>query len=103
VSNYPLLSSGYESSGYGTVITNVSDANGNLQKGLDVKFLYASTNRIITEGVTDKLGRVRINLPGNTKYKMQIVRKKEVLKEEVFNLKLDPHGETVKKFDVKLD
>jgi len=103
VSNYSLLSSGYESSGYGTVITSVSDADGNLQKGVEIKFLYASTGRIVTEGVTDKLGRVRINLPGNTKYKMQVVKKKEILKEELFDLTLDSHGETVKKFDLKLD
>lgn len=101
VSEYGLLSKGQDKSRYGTLILTVQDASGSAVKNAGVKFYHASGDRILADEKTDKLGRVRVNLPGGVSYKAVIENKKES-KEVTFKMELSPTGETVMKETVKL-
>ncbi|NQX90918.1 MAG: PD40 domain-containing protein, partial [Flavobacteriales bacterium] len=68
VSSYPLISAGYESSGYGTVVLEVKDEEGKPWKGEEVQFVLKETGRVITTRKSDRAGLVRVNLPGAQTY-----------------------------------
>ena len=68
VSNYPLISAGYESSGYGTLILNLKDAEGKVLKGEELKITLKDTGRVIAIQKSDRAGMVRINLPSGQRY-----------------------------------
>jgi Tol biopolymer transport system component len=75
VSKYPLISSGYESSGYGTLILSLEDDEGKVQKGERYEIRLKGSQRVITSGESDKLGLVRVNLPGNQVYIVSVRHK----------------------------
>ncbi len=75
VSKYPLISSGYESSGYGTLILNLEDADGKVQKGERYEIRLKGSQRVITSGESDKLGLIRVNLPGDQVYIVNVKHK----------------------------
>lgn len=99
VSNYKLLSEGYDKSAYGTVICTVGNGEGKKYKGVEVSFYSTTSKELITSEKTDKYGRVRINLLGNRSYQM-VVKGKKGEKTEVFDLKLSKDKEPVLKFEI---
>lgn len=99
VSQYKLLSEGYESSTYGQVLITCNDVNGSAVKGVNVEVFSGSTLRFVTGGKTDKLGRLKINLPGNQKYRF-VLNEGDFTKTEEIEMKLKEQGETVFKMDV---
>lgn len=102
VSNYNLVSGGYEASTFGQLLITCSDATGEFAKGVSVTVFSAATDKQITTDKTDKLGRVKINLPGNQKYKV-VLTKGSVTKTEMIDLSLHQKGETVIKLDVVIN
>ena len=74
VSNYSLISSGYDN---GTFVSIVGDVtiDGSLAKKATVKFFNAKSERFVGEAVTNNDGRCRINLTGNEEYRVEITHK----------------------------
>ena len=102
VSNYALISAGYERSSFGQILCTVEEAsNSKAIKGASVKVYSSSTGRLITEVFTDKAGYARINLPMNFKYKVEVFVENEDV--QTFETELIPkkEGETVNKIAVK--
>ncbi|MCB0762211.1 MAG: PD40 domain-containing protein, partial [Flavobacteriales bacterium] len=79
VSDYSLISQGYDKSGYGTVICQVRSNSGEVLKGVDVKILPLGSEKPLIEEKSDKAGQVRVNLPGNATYKFVAEYKKELV------------------------
>ena len=102
VTGYPLVSQGYGAATFGQILITVSDPKGDFIKNATVTVMSASTNRVITEVKTDKLGRAKVNLPGNQKYKVKVDHD-EFTKTEEVDLVLKAQGETVMKLDIKKD
>ncbi len=102
VSNYPVISMGYERSSFGQILCTVEEAEKSKAiKGAMVKVMSASTGRLITEVQTDKTGYARINVPGNFKYKVEISLDGEESQTFDVDLKLKAEGETVSKIEAK--
>ncbi len=72
VSEYGLISSGYDKSNYIKVSAVVS-YRGSAAKTALVKFFNAESNRFIGEAYTDRDGNLRTNLPLDTDYKVEII------------------------------
>lgn len=100
VSRYELISQGYDKSGYGTLICNITDAENKPIKGAEIRILVVGSDKPLVIEKTDKLGMVRVNLPGNTSYTVQVEAKKEV-KTESLNMQLKNKGETVEKIAIQ--
>lgn len=95
VSEYPLLSSGYDKSSYGTVILSVEDDKGKRVKKAQVDiYLDTGSERVVTTERTDKLGRVRVNLPGGLTYRLRVTSGRKAA-ELTHTLVLEERGETV--------
>lgn len=95
ITAYKLLSEGYDKSSYGTVIFTVEDASKKRVKGADVVILLdTGSEREIARAKTDKLGRVRMNLPGGVTYRVLVTsgRQAEEIKQAVV---MNESGETV--------
>ena len=75
VSNYSLISAGYDSSGYGTLILSLKDAEGKVLKGEEVKITLKDTDRLIATQKSDRAGMVRINLPSGQRYLVESIGK----------------------------
>ncbi len=102
VSEYDLLSKGYEKSSYGTLILTVKDAEGNLVKGAAVQiYLAVGSQRVLVNEKTDKLGILRVNLPGGATYMVKAEDKKLSAQKE-FQMALKDEGETVLKETLQL-
>lgn len=101
VSQYELLSKGYEMSTAGQILVTAIDKDGKTVKGVSVKVFEANTTREIVEVTTDKLGRAKVNLPGNKNYKL-VLNKGDFTKTEEIDLQLKEQGETVIKLDVQI-
>lgn len=101
VSNYSLISEGYDKSTFGTVVCTVSNGEGERLKGATVEVYGQNMDKLITETKTDKLGGAKISLPGNRTYNIVITHKK-ARHEESVELKLKREGETVVKLDAQL-
>lgn len=99
VSKYKLLSEGYESSTYGQLLITCNDVGGSGVKGVNVEVYGASSLKYVTGGKTDKLGRLKINLPGNQNYRI-VLNDGDFTKTEELDVKLKEQGETVIKLDV---
>lgn len=103
ISAYTLLSEGYDKSSYGTVILTVEDGSQKRVKGAEVVFLLdTGSDREVVRAKTDKLGRVRVNLPGGVTYRVQVAsgRKAEETKIAVV---MNQTGETVINVTVALN
>jgi tetratricopeptide (TPR) repeat protein len=101
VSNYPLVANGYEMSTSGQILITCTNADGTPQRDVKVVVRYAANDRQIIEVTTDKLGRAKVNLPGNQKYKLEFSH--DLFKKyEVIDLQLKPQGETVLKYDLTI-
>ncbi|MCH2199235.1 MAG: tetratricopeptide repeat protein [Flavobacteriales bacterium] len=101
VSKYRLISEGYSASNYGTIILTVQDSQGNNLKGAQVDFMLENGDRVIASEKTDKLGRVRVNLPGGVHYKA-IISSRKSSGQISFEMILNEVGETVMKETIKL-
>ena len=99
VSKYKMLAEGYESSTYGQLLLTCTDVNGSTVKGVNVEVYSASGLKYITGGKTDKLGRLKINLPGNQKYRI-VANDGDFTKTEEVDMQLKTQGETVIKLDI---
>lgn len=103
VSNYDLLSKGYEKSSYATLILNVQDAAGKNVKGAQVRIMLAvGSQRILVDEKTDKLGNVRVNLPGGVTYKVEAISKKMAATKEI-TMTMNKTGETVVKENIQFN
>lgn len=95
ITAYKLLSEGYDKSSYGTVIFTVEDASQKRVKGADVVILLdTGSDREIARAKTDKLGRVRINLPGEVTYRIQVTSGRQA-EESKLAVTMNEQGETV--------
>jgi len=94
VSDYPLISSGYESSGYGGLTLALKDEDGKAQKGEQYEILLKGSNRVITKGESDKLGLIRVNLPGDHVYIINVKHKGGIETKEI-EIRLDESKQTV--------
>lgn len=94
VSAYNLLSASYNRSNYATVIVSVVETVDKRVKGATVEFLQdTGSDRVITSAKSDKLGRVRVNLPeGN--YVMRVASGRKAASKR-FAVNLNETGETV--------
>lgn len=102
VSDYKLISDGYNSSNYGTMILTIQDDNGQPIKGAQIDFFVNNgSTRVIAHEKTDKLGRVRVNLPGGVTYKA-IISDRKRSGTVTFSMILNEIGETVMKETVQL-
>lgn len=98
VSNYNLVSSGYETSTFGQLLITCNDLSGAGVKGAAIKVFSGSNNKEIAEAKTDKLGRAKVNLPGNQKYRV-VISEGDYSESKELDLQLKPQGETVVKLD----
>lgn len=95
VSDYPLLSSGYDKSSYGTVILSVEDEKGKPLRNAQVDILLdTGSDRVVTSERTDKLGRIRVNLPGGVTYRLRVTSGRKAA-ELTHALVLQERGETL--------
>jgi hypothetical protein len=101
VSNYPLVSQGYEMSTVGQILITCTTPEGDPQRDVQITVRYASNDRQIAEVSTDKLGRAKVNLPGNQKYKLELSHGL-FKKYDIIDLQLNPNGETVVKYDATI-
>ncbi len=98
VSNYNLVSSGYETSTFGQLLITCNDLSDAGVKGAAIKVFSGSNNKEIAEAKTDKLGRAKVNLPGNQKYRV-VISEGDYSESKELDLQLKPQGETVVKLD----
>jgi tetratricopeptide (TPR) repeat protein len=101
VSNYPLVSQGYDMNTSGQILITCTNKAGEPQRDVKVIMRYASNDKQIIMLTTDKLGRAKVNLPGNQKYKIEISYD-TFSQTEIIDLKLKSQGETVIKYDVQI-
>jgi tetratricopeptide (TPR) repeat protein len=99
LTNYPLLSAGYETGSFGQVICTVADTKGAFIKGATVKIYNNLTGKLVTEVQTDKLGRAKISLQADQNYKAEITLD-DAIKSEIFELPMTKDGPTIHKIDV---
>ena len=90
VSAYPLISAGYDSSAYGTLLLNLQDDEGEKLKNGEVTFVLKGTNRTIATRKADKGGLVRINLPAGQTYTAKLTSKGGVA-ELIIEIPLSPN------------
>lgn len=103
VSDYPLLSSGYDKSSYGTVILSVEDEKSKPVRGAQVDILLdTGSDRIVTTERTDKLGRIRVNLPGGVTYRLRVTSGRKAA-ELTHTLVLQERGETLVNLSVMVE
>jgi len=100
VSKYPLLSSGYDSNSFGQILCTVTDMEEKPVKDALVRVYKQNTSYMIFETKTDKLGRAKVNLPGNLTYKV-VISIDEMIEEREVHLKLKKDAETVEKVNVR--
>jgi tetratricopeptide (TPR) repeat protein len=98
VSKYDLVSSGYDMSTFGQLYITCKDAKGEGVKGAEIIVFSSSNSREITSAKADKLGMVKVNLPGNQKYKVE-VRNSDFTESKEIDLRLKSEGETVVKLE----
>ena len=91
VSEYKLLSGGFDVSAYGTLVLTVTDEAGKAVKDADVIITPNGSDRVLISQNTAKTGRVKVNLPGNVVYDIK-VRSKRVSGELTFKLPMDGEG-----------
>lgn len=101
VSAYALISQTGTASSFGQVLCTVTDAEGAPMKGVTVMIYGASSEKLVTEMKTDKLGMARVNIPGNLKYKAEVT-KGDLKASSDFELKLKTGTDTVLKVDLQL-
>lgn len=95
VSEYKLVSDGYDESNYGTLILTVKDPSGEVVKGAEVRiFVGESGERIVAEESTSRAGRVKINLPGGVTYRAEATDRK-LKGSKVFSIDLSGKGEAL--------
>lgn len=99
VSRYPMIALGYENSTYGQVLITCINEKNEPVIGALIRVIGKSSGKEITSTKTDKLGRAKINLPGNQKYQLEITQRNFTESREV-DLQLKTQGETVLKLDV---
>ena len=99
VSAYPLISRGYDSSTFGTVIVTASDADGDRLKKVQVDVMASTGDRVIATEKTNKLGTAKISLPGNTKYKI-VLTYKDQIEERIVELQMKDGGDVLQKLEV---
>ncbi len=95
VSDYELVSDGYDESNYGTLLLTVKDQTGDVVKGAEVRiFVGESGERMVAEDNTSRAGRVKINLPGGVTYRAEATDRK-MKGAKVFTIDLSGKGEAL--------
>ncbi len=96
VSQYDLISKGYENGTFGQIICIALDAGEQEIRGVEVKVFDAVSGKLMGEGKTDKTGRWKLSLQGNRSYRVEFIDgvKRD---ERIVDLTLKAQGETVEK------
>jgi len=94
VSEYGLLSSGYDRSSYGQFLVAVTDARGSTVKGVEVTIYSKDGKEQVGTAVTDRNGYVRINASGGKAYRI-VARLGEDESETEAMMELKETGDTV--------
>lgn len=101
VSNYDLISGGYEKSRTGQLLCVVTDEYSIPRSGVKVVVYDESGATVLVASETDRAGYARINLPGNKSYKVEFSRGKNTVIKRT-ELTLSETGETVVRLEVKM-
>jgi Tol biopolymer transport system component len=101
VSNYDLISGGYEKSRTGQLLCVVTDGSDKPKSGVKVTVYDETGATILVTSETDKAGYARINLPGNQSYKVEFSKGKEVIVKRT-ELTLSQSGDTVVRLEVNM-
>lgn len=99
VSDYSLISSGYDSNGFATLECKVTLADGSSASRVTLEILPSYGERILATEKTDKNGVVRVSLPGNATYRVRVQAKEGPVEESV-RLDLKSTGETLEKITI---
>ncbi|MFN8700259.1 MAG: tetratricopeptide repeat protein [Flavobacteriales bacterium] len=94
VSEYGLMSGGYDKSSYGQFLVTVTDAKGKTVKGVNVIIYPEGSTTGAGQAVTDRNGYARINVEGGKKYRI-VARLGEDETETSASMDLKETGETV--------
>ncbi len=99
VSQYELISSGYEGGSFGQLLVILTDEKGKPLKGVDVTIYGSESDKLITDLKSDKAGRAKVNLPLHMHYRVKAKVGSEEQVQEV-ELKQNNSGETVLKVEM---
>jgi tetratricopeptide (TPR) repeat protein len=101
VSNYDLISGGYDKSRTAQLLCVVTDEEGKPRSGIKIKVFDESGVTMLVTSETDRTGYARINLPGNQSYKVEFMKGKETVVKRT-ELLLNPSGDTVVRLEVRI-
>lgn len=102
VSNYDLVSKGYDTGTFGQVICTVKDKNGKIAKGITVNIYQEGSNKVLFSEKTDKAGRIKASLAGNRNYKLMVMGDERNYEQSI-TLSLRNDGETVQNIEITMD
>jgi len=94
VSEYGMMSAGYEKSIYGQLLVTITDAKGATIKGVDVVVFPAGSTTDVGTTKTDRNGYARINVEGGKKYRV-VARLGADESETEITMELKESGETI--------
>ncbi len=102
VSNYELISKGYDTGTFGQIICTVKDKSGKIAKGVSVMIYEQGFDKVLFSEKTDKAGRIKASLAGNKTYRL-VVMGDDKNYEEIVTLNLRQDSETVQNLEVTMD
>lgn len=103
VSNYPLISGGYDQSNFSTLLLQVNDESGDGLRKVDIQIFNAISDRLITEKTTDKNGFLQVNLQGNQRYRVKATFRRKDPATKEFELPLKDGKPAELNLEVKID
>ncbi|MBL7941938.1 MAG: PD40 domain-containing protein, partial [Flavobacteriales bacterium] len=83
VTNYGLISGSYEQSSFGSLLCTVNEENKKPIKGAVVSVYSSTGDRLVTSGKTDKMGQLKVNVPLNLSYRVDVKLGEETKSKEV--------------------
>lgn len=101
VSRYPLISQGYDESSFGQIEIGYFSAKGKSIKGGNVEVFSTATGQSVAKGATDRLGKLKLTLPGNEEYRVDI-KDGDYSDSKLVDLRLSGQNETVISVEFKL-
>jgi len=102
VSNYDLVSKGYETGTFGQIIFTVKDNAGKIVKGVQVQIYEVNSSKLLFQENTDKAGRIKASLVGNKAYRILVMGDEKNYEKNV-DLTLRSDGVTVVNTEITLD
>jgi tetratricopeptide (TPR) repeat protein len=102
VSNYDLVSKGYDTGTFGQIICTLRDNANKIVKGTEVQIYEANSSQLLFKEKTDKAGRIKASLVGDKSYRILVIGDEKNYEKNV-ELKLRNDGETVMNIEITLD